>query len=102
MKTKHLFRAMSLLILLVSFFPTQTAGALDSTSTPPADMFQLPWDQGGAWMAIDGLDNGTRRPLESSHQYTVGRRHRLCSAQGYEGRGEHLELLGHSCWRPGR
>src|SRR5512135_1317061 len=72
MKTKHLLRAISLLVLLVSFFPAQTAGALESTALPPADLFQLPWDQGLAWMAIDGLDNGTKRPLDSSHQYTVG------------------------------
>ncbi|MBN2118699.1 MAG: carboxypeptidase regulatory-like domain-containing protein [Anaerolineales bacterium] len=72
MKTKHLLRAVSLLVLLVSFFPAQTAGALDSTSLPPVDLFQLPWDQGVAWMAIDGLDNGTKRPLDSSHHYTVG------------------------------
>ena len=36
------------------------------------NMFQLPWDLGIAWVAIDGLDNGTRRPLSSSHNYTVG------------------------------
>ncbi len=72
MKSNNLLRAVSLLILLVSFFPADSAGALASTSPPPADMFQLPWDQGLAWMAIDGLDNGTRRPLNSSHQFTVG------------------------------
>ncbi|HMB24250.1 MAG TPA: NBR1-Ig-like domain-containing protein, partial [Anaerolineales bacterium] len=57
-------------IFLVSFFPTQTV--LAATDLPPADLFQLPWDQGLSWMAIDGLDNGTKRPLDSSHQYTVG------------------------------
>jgi hypothetical protein len=35
-------------------------------------MFQLPWDLGIAWVAIDGLDNGTRRPLSSSHHFSVG------------------------------
>jgi len=72
MESKRLLRAISLLILLVSFFPAGNAGALDSTTPPAADMFQLPWDQGLAWMAIDGLDNGTKRPLNSSHQFTVG------------------------------
>ena len=72
MKSNNLLRAMSLLILLVSFFPADTAGALASTAPPPAELFQLPWDQGIAWMAIDGLDNGTKRPLDSSHQFTVG------------------------------
>ncbi len=72
MKSKTLLRAISLLVLLVSFLPAGVAGALAPTTLPPADMFQLPWDQGLAWMAIDGLDNGTKRPLDSSHQYKVG------------------------------
>jgi len=72
MKSKYLLRTISLLVLLVSFFPAASAGALAPTTLPPADMFQLPWDQGLAWMAIDGLDNGIKRPLDSSHQYTVG------------------------------
>lgn len=72
MKSKNLLRAISLLVLLVSFFPTNNAGALAPTTLPAADLFQLPWDQGLAWMAIDGLDNGIKRPLDSSHQYTVG------------------------------
>src|SRR5512134_1064884 len=72
MKTKYFLRAFSLLALLVSFVPMGSAGALAAVTLPPADLFQLPWDQGLAWMAIDGLDNGTKRPLDSSHQYTVG------------------------------
>jgi hypothetical protein len=72
MKSHNLLRAISLLILLVSFFPVNSAGALAATAPPPAEFFQLPWDQGIAWMAIDGLDNGTRRPMNSSHQFTVG------------------------------
>lgn len=39
---------------------------------PPADMFQLPWEQGLAWVAYDGLDNGTRRSTTSPHYYGLG------------------------------
>ncbi len=35
-------------------------------------MFQLPWDQGIAWVAIDGIDNGSKRPATSSHNYKLG------------------------------
>ncbi len=75
MKTKNLYwlRAISLLALLISLVPANNAGALPMAVTlPPVDMFQLPWDQGLAWVAIDGLDNGIKRPLSSSHNYTVG------------------------------
>ncbi|NJC94759.1 MAG: hypothetical protein C3F07_09635 [Anaerolineales bacterium] len=71
MKTKYLFRTISLLVLMLSIVPViQPASA--AASPPPADMFQLPWDQGIAWVAIDGIDNGTKRPLTSSHNYSVG------------------------------
>src|SRR5512141_1599349 len=75
MKTHKLYwlRAISLLALLISLVPANSAGALPLAVTlPPVDMFQLPWDQGLAWVAIDGLDNGLRRPLSSSHNYSVG------------------------------
>jgi murein DD-endopeptidase MepM/ murein hydrolase activator NlpD len=72
MKYKYLFRVMSLLVLIISFLPVSRADALTPTPTPLADMFQLPWDQGIAWVAIDGLDNGSKRPLTSSHNYKVG------------------------------
>ncbi len=75
MKTRPLFllRAISLLALLIAFVPVPSAGALPQAVTlPAADLFQLPWDQGLAWVAIDGLDNGLKRPLSSSHNYTVG------------------------------
>src|SRR5215213_5229725 len=69
----HWLHAISLLVLLVSLVPVNGAAALPlATTLPPVDMFQLPWDQGLAWVAIDGLDNGTKRPLSSSHNYTVG------------------------------
>jgi murein DD-endopeptidase MepM/ murein hydrolase activator NlpD len=72
MKSKYFLRVVSLLALLVSLIPVSTAGALVLADPPPANMFQLPWDLGIAWVAIDGLDNGTRRPLSSSHNFSVG------------------------------
>src|SRR5215203_1696157 len=72
MKSNYLLRALSLLVLLVSLFPARAASALTTRIIPPVDMFQLPWDQGIAWMAIDGIDNGIKRPLSSSHNYSVG------------------------------
>jgi murein DD-endopeptidase MepM/ murein hydrolase activator NlpD len=70
--SNHLLRAICLLILLVSAFPAKNVDALASMAPPPADMFQLPWDQGVAWYAIDGIDNGTKRPASSSHNYKLG------------------------------
>ena len=73
LRNLHLLRAVSLLVLLILLIPVNNAGALPlATTLPPVDMFQLPWDQGLAWVAIDGLDNGTKRPLSSSHNYSVG------------------------------
>ncbi|HET9908972.1 MAG TPA: NBR1-Ig-like domain-containing protein [Anaerolineales bacterium] len=71
MNRKYLLRAITLLVLLVSFLPASSVSAQPSTA-PPADFFQLPWDQGVAWVAIDGIDNGTKRPLSSSHHFSVG------------------------------
>lgn len=71
MNHKYLLRAITLLGLLVSFVPASIVSA-QPVSAPPADFFQLPWDQGIAWVAIDGIDNGTKRPLSSSHHYSVG------------------------------
>src|SRR4030095_15298694 len=72
MNHKSLLRAISLLALMVSFLPASHVDALPISAAPPADFFQLPWDQGVAWVAIDGLDNGTKRPLSSSHHFSVG------------------------------
>src|SRR5215212_966910 len=69
----HWLHAISLLVPLSSLVPLNRPAPLPlATTLPPVDMFQLPWDQGLAWVAIDGLDNGTKRPLSSSHNYTVG------------------------------
>src|SRR4030095_14712578 len=68
---KNLFRVISLLVLLVSFIPiSQPAQA--ATALPPVDMFQLPWDQGVAWVAIDGFDDGSKRLPGSPHNYHTG------------------------------
>ena len=72
MKSKYLLHVLSLLLLLISVLPASNVSALAAPAAPPADFFQLPWDQGLAWVAIDGLDNGLKRPLSSSHNYTVG------------------------------
>src|SRR5690349_2314023 len=72
-KSRNVLRAVSLIIFVFSFFPSSKAGALVvSTAPPPVDMFQLPWDQGIAWVAIDGIDNGTKRPTSSSHNFSLG------------------------------
>ncbi len=70
--SNRLLRAISLLILLVSIIPVNSAEALAASAPPPVDMFQLPWDQGIAWYAIDGIDNGSKRPASSSHNYRLG------------------------------
>ncbi|HXQ36828.1 MAG TPA: M23 family metallopeptidase, partial [Anaerolineales bacterium] len=72
MNNKFLLRAVSLLILLALLTPVHQAGALAAPSLPPVDMFQLPWDQGLAWFAVDGFDNGSKRPASSSHNYKLG------------------------------
>ena len=74
MKFKYLFCAIGLLALFTSFVPANDASAseLVQTAVPPADMFQLPWLQGEAWIALDGFDDGTKRPEGSPHNYLNG------------------------------
>ena len=72
MKFKNLFPVIGLLVLLASFVPANNANALFQTAIPPVDMFQLPWQQGEAWIALDGIDNGTKRPKDSAHNYEKG------------------------------
>ncbi len=39
---------------------------------PPADMFPVALGAGARLVAIDGIDNGYKRPTSSSHNYKVG------------------------------
>lgn len=72
MKPKRLPRSIFIIVLIFSLLPLGSVLALAAATLPPADMFQLPWEQGLAWVAIDGIDNGARRPLSSSHNFAVG------------------------------
>ena len=72
MKPKAFLRGISLFVLLFSLLPASNASAVPLQALPPADMFQLPWQQGEAWIALDGLDNGTRRSETSPHNYKNG------------------------------
>ena len=73
MKSKKFFWVAGLLALMVALIPLGYAQAqLLANNTPPADMFQLPWEQGEAWIVLDGLDNGTRRGDGTAHDYRVG------------------------------
>lgn len=68
MKSKY-FQIIVLFALLASLIPVN-AGAL--VTPPPTDMFQLPWEQGLAWVSFDGLDNGSKRSSTSPHNYKMG------------------------------
>ncbi|MFN8381247.1 MAG: peptidoglycan DD-metalloendopeptidase family protein [Anaerolineales bacterium] len=68
MKSKY-FQIITLLALLASLIPANV-GAL--VAPPPVDMFQLPWEQGLAWVSFDGLDNGSKRSSTSPHNYKMG------------------------------
>jgi hypothetical protein len=72
MKSRNSLRVVSLLALLLSLLPSGIAIALAPAALPPPDMFQLPWEQGASWVAYDGFDNGTKRLLNSPHNYHNG------------------------------
>ena len=59
------------MVMLVSFIPVNQP-AQAQTSLPPVDMFQLPWDAGIAWVALDGFDDGSDRLPGSPHNYRNG------------------------------
>lgn len=69
--SRNMLRGFVLLVWLASLFPIQHP-AQAATPLPPVDLFQLPWDQGLAWYAIDGFDDGSDRPAGSSHNYNNG------------------------------
>jgi murein DD-endopeptidase MepM/ murein hydrolase activator NlpD len=71
MKYKILPRAV-LMTLLASFFFVGAVPALTAPSLPPPETFQLPWEQGLAWVSLDGFDNGTKRLPNSPHNYMNG------------------------------
>lgn len=60
------------IILLIAVLLSAIPASVYADSTPPVDMFQLPWEQGTAWVAFDGLDNGLRRASTSPHNYKNG------------------------------
>jgi hypothetical protein len=70
MKFKHLFQVVTLLALMFTYVPGNVGA--QTTSAPPADIFQLPWTQGEAWISMDGFDNGTKRLPTSPHNYKMG------------------------------
>jgi hypothetical protein len=72
MKSKNVLRLISLLVLLVSLVPTSSHIVRAAALVPPADMFQLPWEQGLAWVSLDVFDNGFKRPTSSPHNYLNG------------------------------
>jgi len=72
MNIKNLPRAIILLILLALLIPANHSRALAAPPLPQVDMFQLPWEQGLAWVALDGFDNGSDRHLGSPHNYLNG------------------------------
>src|SRR5689334_21709571 len=71
MKHKNLLQILVLFAMLLSIFP-EKVNAQGAAAIPPADMFQLPWEQGLSWVAYNGFDNGTRRLKTSPHYYKLG------------------------------
>jgi murein DD-endopeptidase MepM/ murein hydrolase activator NlpD len=72
MKSKNILRLISLLVLLATLVPASTDVVRAAAVVPPADMFQLPWEQGLAWVSLDGFDTGFKRPSTSPHNYLQG------------------------------
>ncbi len=61
-----------ILFIFALSIPTNSANALPKTSLPPADLFQLPWEQDIAWVSLDAFDNGFKRGPKSPHLYING------------------------------
>src|SRR5512133_705089 len=68
MKIKTPTRVFLILAILLTAIPM----SVSANSAPPVDMFQLPWEQGKAWVSYDGLDNGWKRASTSPHNYKNG------------------------------
>ncbi|PWH15986.1 MAG: hypothetical protein DDG60_04710 [Anaerolineae bacterium] len=72
MKSNRFFRIIALLVGLAVLLPLGGVRARLSEVTPLAVKFQLPWEQGKAWVALDGFDNGFKRLRNSPHHYLNG------------------------------
>ncbi|MCC7117836.1 MAG: peptidoglycan DD-metalloendopeptidase family protein [Anaerolineales bacterium] len=72
MKTKRILQVFLLFAMLLAGFPEKVEARDVLPAPPPGDMFQLPWEQGLAWVAYSGFDNGSRRPRTSPHNYLMG------------------------------
>ena len=72
MKAKHILQLVGILILFSSLLPIAHVSADEPPELPPADMFQLPWEQGETWVTLAGIDNGFRYGRSSTHYYLFG------------------------------
>jgi murein DD-endopeptidase MepM/ murein hydrolase activator NlpD len=70
MKIKQLPQLVIIVMIIFSGFPGRVEARPESA--PPADMFQLPWEQGQSWVAFDGFDAGKRRLPTSPHNFKLG------------------------------
>jgi len=69
-KPKYVLQLIVLFALLASLVPGSVSAL--AAAPPPVDIFQLPWEQGLSWIAMDGFDNGIRRLSTSPHNYKMG------------------------------
>lgn len=67
-RLKSFFYLAALLIFLAGLFPLQ----VQALAIPPENMFQLPWERGLAWIAMDTIDDGSKRLPTSPHNYKMG------------------------------
>lgn len=67
-RLKSFFCMAAVAIFLAGLFPVQ----VQALAIPPENMFQLPWERGLAWIAMDTIDNGTKRLPTSPHNYKMG------------------------------
>lgn len=72
MKSTPILRVVALLVLFTVLLPVTSVSAQFVEAIPPVEMFQLPWEQGKAWVALDGFDNGFKRSRSSPHHYMNG------------------------------